>query len=596
MHVCDSTTPISITILFYSRLTNTLFLPVVHVCVSLLLEMQASSLKIKKTDPEKYKELQKEQAIILRDKILALGPTFIKLGQLLSTRIDVLPKVYIDALAVLQDKVPGFSGNVAVQIIEEQFGKPIDQLYDSFDRNSLAAASLGQVHLAEKDGKKLAVKIQRQGLKKLFDQDLKNIKVLAQLLDKFDPKSDGAARDWVQIYDESARLLYREINYNFEAENGIRFGDNFKNVPWVKVPDFYPELTSEQVVTMEYVPGIKINDIARIEEAGIDRELLSKRSAEAYLTQVCRHGFFHCDPHPGNVACDAEEGGRLIFYDFGMMDELKPEVKKGLVDLIFSIFENDPKEACDSLEEIGCLKKGVDRVGIEKIARVFLDEFQSGSQSGGKWVNELPKEEQREIRRARRAQLGSDLFSVGSDVPFKFPPTFTFVFRAFTSLDGIGKGLDQKYDLTRLAQPFLKELVDLRDGSAAISFLKTWGKKTGLRPVDLSHVVQSPRKVANLESIVTRMEQGDLKIRVRDLKTEQSFKRMELVQQNMALGIAASAALNVGLICTSMTPAGQVSRAAQVGLAMAGILGGKVAVGAAKLAALDKKVRGFDSS
>jgi predicted unusual protein kinase regulating ubiquinone biosynthesis (AarF/ABC1/UbiB family) len=555
-----------------------------------------SAQKYKKKDPVKYEEIQKVLAVTLRDKILALGPTFIKLGQLLSTRIDVLPKTYIDALAVLQDKVPGFSGDVAVQIIEEQFGKPIGDLYDTFDTTSLAAASLGQVHLATKDGKTLAVKIQRQGLKTLFDQDLKNIKVLAQLLDKFDPKSDGAARDWTTIYDESARLLYREINYKYECENGVRFGDNFKNVPWVKIPKFYPELTSEQVVTMEYVPGIKINDIEKIEAAGIDRELLSKRSAEAYLTQVCRHGFFHCDPHPGNVACDAEEGGRLIFYDFGMMDELKPEVKKGLVDLIFSIFENDYKEACNSLEEIGCLKKGVDRVSIEKIARIFLSEFKDGAKVGGKWVNQLPKEQQREIRRQRRAQLGSDLFSVGSDVPFKFPPTFTFVFRAFTSLDGIGKGLDSKYDLTRLAQPFLKELVDLRDGSATVSFLKTWGKKTGLRPVDIGHLVQSPRKVANLESIVTRMEQGDLKIRVRDLKTEQSFRRLELVQQNMALGIAASAALNVGLILSAATPAGQMTRAAQAGLAVAGVLGTQVAVGVAKVAALDKKLKSFEST
>ena len=463
------------------QLASQFFLTSLSLCQRLLQLSRYSvrHAKVQKDKSEKYSEMQQELAI-LRDKILALGPTFIKLGQLLSTRIDVLPQVYINALAVLQDKVPGFSGDVAVQIIEEQFGKPITELYDTFNTESIAAASLGQVHLATKDGKQLAVKIQRQGLKKLFDQDLKNIKVLALLLDKFDPKNDGAARDWCSIYDESARLLYREINYKFEAENGIRFGENFKDTPWVKVPEFYPELTSEQVVTMEYVPGIKINDIPKIEKAGIDRELLSKRSAEAYLTQVCRHGFFHCDPHPGNVACDAEEGGRLIFYDFGMMDELKPEVKKGLVDLIFSIFENDPKEACNSLESIGCLKKGVDRVSIEKIARVFLNEFQTGNKSG-KWVNELSKEEQREIRRKRRAQLGSDLFSVGSDVPFKFPPTFTFVFRAFTSLDGIGKGLNSNYDLTRLAQPFLKELVDLRDGDATVTALKTWGKKTGLR-------------------------------------------------------------------------------------------------------------------
>ena len=193
--------------------------------------------KLKKGEVADYSAAKKELAIMLRDKILELGPTFIKLGQLLSTRIDVLPREYIDALILLQDQVPGFPGDIAVGIIEQQLGKPIDQLYDTFDRNAIAAASLGQVHVATLNGKKLAVKVQRQGLKKLFDMDLKNIKVLAILLDKFDPKSDGAQRDWVSIYDESAKLLYKEIDYEAEALNAIRFKDNFANVPWVKVPD-----------------------------------------------------------------------------------------------------------------------------------------------------------------------------------------------------------------------------------------------------------------------------------------------------------------------------------------------------------------------
>lgn len=193
--------------------------------------------KLKKGNVEIYSAAKKDLAIILRDKILQLGPTFIKLGQLLSTRIDVLPREYIDALVLLQDQVPGFPGDIAVKIIEEQLGKPIDQLYDTFDRNAIAAASLGQVHVATLNGKKLAVKVQRQGLKKLFDMDLKNIKVLSILLDKFDPKSDGAQRDWVSIYDESAKLLYKEIDYEAEAQNAIRFKNNFANVPWVKVPD-----------------------------------------------------------------------------------------------------------------------------------------------------------------------------------------------------------------------------------------------------------------------------------------------------------------------------------------------------------------------
>lgn len=247
--------------------------------------------KLEKGDAAVYSQAQSELAVILRQKILELGPTFIKLGQLLSTRIDILPREYIRELEVLQDKVPGFPGEVAVSIIENELGKPINQLFDSFDPVPLAAASLGQVHRATLNGKELVVKVQRQGLKNLFDMDLKNIKVLAQLLDKFDPKSDGAQRDWSSIYDESAKLLYKEINYELEALNSIRFKNNFANIPWVKVPEVYLNMTTPQIVTMEYVPGIKINDIKRIEEAGIDRTLLAQRSAESYLTQLCRHGF-----------------------------------------------------------------------------------------------------------------------------------------------------------------------------------------------------------------------------------------------------------------------------------------------------------------
>lgn len=529
-------------------------------------------------------------AKLLTEKILALGPTFIKLGQLLSTRIDVLPKEFINELVRLQDQVPGFSGDMAVRIIESELGAPIDQLFDSFNRTSIAAASLGQVHVAYKNGQKLAVKVQRQGLKELFDMDLKNIKVLAKLLDKFDPKSDGAQRDWASIYDESQRLLYKEIDYRAEAFNSIRFKDNFKDIPWVKVPEVFLNMTTSRVVTMEFVQGIKINDIEKIEAAGIDRQLLAKRSAESYLSQICRHGYFRkferfaicffgcivvfsfysyinisslcflfmlfpfllllmidCDPHPGNVACDNVDGGRLIYYDFGMMDELKPMVKKGLVDLIFGIYEGDVKEVCDALETIGILRTGVDRISVEKIARVFLQEFSKGI-SGDQWVSQLPAEQQAEIRRKRRLQLGADLFTVGSDVPFRFPPTFTFVFRAFTSLDGIGKGLDPKYDLTRLAQPFLQELVDLRDGSATVSLLKTWAKKLGWRPIDIQNAISQPRKVAQMSEMMTKMEQGDLKIRVRVLESERAFKKMELLTQNLASALGSVLSLNVGMV------------------------------------------------
>lgn len=220
---------------FYREL-HMAFLCINH-CYLMCSAVQFRVKQLQKKDPAEYSKQLSSIAKILTNKILVLGPTFIKLGQLLSTRIDVLPREFIDELVTLQDQVPGFSGDIAVKLIEKELGKPIEQIYDSFNRTSLAAASLGQVHVAYLNGRKLAVKVQRQGLKELFDMDLKNIKVLAKIFDKFDPKTDGAQRDWLSIYDESAKLLYREIDYRAEALNCIRFQENFKDVPWVKVPD-----------------------------------------------------------------------------------------------------------------------------------------------------------------------------------------------------------------------------------------------------------------------------------------------------------------------------------------------------------------------
>lgn len=148
-------------------------------------------------------------------------------------------------------------------------------------------------------------------------------------LQRLDPKSDGAARDWVAIYDECSRILYEEINYMKEAEYAEDFAENFKGVDWVKVPKIYREYLSPEVIVMEYVPGVKINNAEAIDEMGLDRERLARLAVESYLQQLLRHGLFHADPHPGNVAVDAENGGRLIYYDFGMMGRIQPRVRCG---------------------------------------------------------------------------------------------------------------------------------------------------------------------------------------------------------------------------------------------------------------------------
>lgn len=214
--------------------------------------------KTGKATEAEIKAAQVEAALFIRDGLLRLGPSFVKLGQVASTRTDVLPSTYTDVLKTLTDEVPGFSGAKAKAIVSKELGQPVDKLFSQFSSEPLKAASLGQVHTAFYKGKKVAIKVQRAGLKDLFDVDLKNLKKLAVLLDKFDPKSDGADRDWVSIYEESERLLYLEIDYLNEADNAERFARDFADIEWVRVPRVYREVSTPRVLVMEFVESFKL--------------------------------------------------------------------------------------------------------------------------------------------------------------------------------------------------------------------------------------------------------------------------------------------------------------------------------------------------
>lgn len=540
------------------------------------------------TDPVQLVAARRKSARALKDGLLRLGPTFIKLGQLLSTRVDVVPKEYIEELSILQDRVPGFSGTRAIEVIESEFGRPIEEIFDSFDQNAIAAASLGQVHRAVLDGQHVAVKIQRAGLRQLFEVDLKNLKLLARLIDKFDPRNDGAKRNWFQIYEESAKLLYEEIDYVREGRNADRFRRNFESVDWVKVPGVYWDLTSERVLTMEYVPGIKINDYNAIERAGIDRKLLAKRSAESYLSQLLRHGYFHTDPHCGNLAVDTVAGGRLIYYDFGMMSTFEPRIKRGLVDVVFGLYEGSATDICDAMVTMGVLSDSADRITVEKVGRYFLGLFRGNLSTSNR---PKTKEEKRQEMLRRLDTIGEDLLAVGEDECFNFPPVFTFVFRAFTTLEGIGKGLDPRYDLTIIAGPYLKELVDLRDGSAAVTAIKSFRKRVGWRKEDLSAVFTQPRKTAYIEDTLRRMESGDLRLRVRVLESERNFKRVSLMQDNMAFAMATATFANMALVLT--TAAERFALQARFLWLLALVFCVRLVIGLFKYRALQTKLRKY---
>ncbi|PIA58320.1 hypothetical protein AQUCO_00500327v1 [Aquilegia coerulea] len=235
---------------------------------------------------EKQKKRMRKTAAWLRECVLQLGPTFIKLGQLSSTRSDLFPREFVDELAKLQDRVPAFSSQKARDFIENELGTPVDVLFRKFEDRPIAAASLGQVHRAIlHNGEQVVVKVQRPGLKKLFDIDLRNLKLIAEYFQNSETLG-GPTRDWIGIYDECATILYQEIDYVNEGKNADRFRRDFRNLKWVRVPLVYWDYTAVKVLTLEYVPGIKINNVEVIDARGYNRSLISSRSIEAYLIQV----------------------------------------------------------------------------------------------------------------------------------------------------------------------------------------------------------------------------------------------------------------------------------------------------------------------
>eukprot|EP00929_Paragymnodinium_shiwhaense_P076186 TRINITY_DN39124_c0_g1_i1.p1 TRINITY_DN39124_c0_g1~~TRINITY_DN39124_c0_g1_i1.p1 ORF type:complete len:763 (-),score=191.49 TRINITY_DN39124_c0_g1_i1:125-2413(-) len=541
---------------------------------------------VKKKGEKEGAEARTASAQFICDGVLKLGPTFVKLAQVASTRTDVLAPEYIEVLKSLQADVPGFSGARAKQIVSKELGRPCDEVFQDFSPEPLAAASLGQVHTAMYNGKKVAIKVQRAGLKELFDVDLKNLQKLAELLDKLDPKTDGADRDWLAIFEQSKLLLYQEIDYRNEASNLERFANDFKNISWVRVPTVELDLTTPRMLTMEFVPSFKLTDDKKIDDLKLDRKVLAGHIADSFLRQVVETGYFHCDPHPGNL-CVGEDG-KLVFYDFGMMDELKPNVKEGFREGCVALFAGGPmiddlglaqnaKKLVSALETMGVVARGADKFSIEKLCRYFLRAF-------------------------KNVQLGKaagSVTSVGLDLTtltdpkaqvFRFPSTFTFVFRAFTSIDGIGKSVDNSFDLGKLAQPFIEKFTEAtRYGPNTSDFERFVAKTqsaTGLNPKDVNTALTSPRKIAYLEETIRAMEDGSLKIRVRSIENEKQLERVALTQDTMQKLVLASLFLNAGFAVPAQVASG-------VSFGLAGLFGLKTLSAFAAVKKFDKKLLRF---
>lgn len=549
--------------------------------------------------------------------LVRLGPTFIKIGQQFSTRVDVLSKEFIVELEALQDNVPAFDSREARRIVETSLGGPVEDTFSEFSPEPIKAASLGQVHLARlradatlEDGvtpspyagKTVVVKVQRPGLKELFDIDLKNVRALAEWFQRVDPKTDGAARDWVAIYDECSRILYQEIDYTMEGRNADRFRKNFEGTDWVRVPEVLWPLSSQQVLVLEYAPGIKVNRRSELRAAGIDEQVIAVRAVESYLQQILRHGFFHADPHPGNVAVDRDTG-QLIYYDFGMMGDLGPSVTDGLLKLFYGVYDKDADKCIDALILMGVLlpTPGSDRTAVRRVGSFFLESFDTRlaeqraqrESDRAAYEGEFKGPRSKEDKKAKRAQIleniGEDLLSVSADQPFRFPAEFTFVVRSFTVLDGIGKALNKKFDITEISAPYAKGLL-LENRP----YLAKWGEDLRKGVAEQNRAVKNlfvgPNKIDDIARFTERLENGDLKLRVRALEAERALTRVSKTGRATVLAVVGSALANVGTVLTVAGPGGLAAGAAFVGAGICGLgaLGGLLAV-----RKLEKKERGL---
>ncbi|HEY9779609.1 MAG TPA: AarF/ABC1/UbiB kinase family protein [Leptolyngbyaceae cyanobacterium] len=459
---------------------------------------------------------RKKQAVWIRNTLLELGPTFIKIGQLFSTRADLFPPEYVEELAKLQDRVPAFSYEQVEAIVEQELGKKIPELFHSFDPIPLAAASLGQVHKAKlHSGEEVVVKAQRPGLRKLFEIDLAILKGITRYFQSH--PEWGRGRDWLGIYEECCRILWEEIEYLTEGRNADTFRRNFRDYEWVKVPRIYWRYTSPRVLTLEYAPGIKISHYEALEAAGLDRKLLARQGAEAYLHQLLNNGFFHADPHPGNIAVSAE--GALIFYDFGMMGQIKTGVREQLMKTLFGIAQKDSTQVVQSLVELGAIAPVDDMGPVRRSIQYMLDHFM-----------DKPFENQ------SVSAISDDLYEIAYNQPFRFPATFTFVMRAFSTLEGVGKGLDPEFSFMEVAKPFAMQLMTNGNGSAdGNSFLNELGRQAAQVS---STALGLPRR---LEYTLDKLEQGDLRLRVRSIETERLLRRQSSVQMGIIYALIVSA-------------------------------------------------------
>lgn len=387
---------------------------------------------------------QEKQAVWLKEKLIELGPTFIKIGQSMGTRPDLLPLPFVIALGELQDSVPPFDNEIAFARIEKDLGRKINEVYAEFELEPVAAASLGQVYRARlHSGEEVAVKVQRPNLDAIIRGDLRILRKVAKFAERFQQLNENA--DWSGMLREFDVTIHEEMDYEAEGRNAERFRESFKNWANIHVPKIYWNATTSKVLTMEFIHGTKVIDLEEQARLGIAPEKVNRLLIKTYLKQLLEDGFFHADPHPGNLLVMPD--GRLAFFDFGMVGRIPPELQSKMIDAFFHVVGKDPAGIAQDLIELDFLKPGTNpnvvRPVVEKMFEFHLN---------------------LKLKDVNFKELTYDLADVMYDYPFRLPSNFTYIMRALMTLEGIGIITDPEFNFFETAKPYAKEFMLRREG------------------------------------------------------------------------------------------------------------------------------------
>jgi len=468
---------------------------------------------------------QYRRAEYLLETLLDLGPTFIKFGQMLSTRPDVLPGPYVDVLSQLQDKVPPDDWAEIRPVVEGELG-PVEDVYDSFDREPISGASLGQVYTACVDGERVAVKILRPDIRERVAADLRVLYTLAPVLVWFAPP--GQAFTMENLVEEFADTVHEEMDYVHEAAMLAAVRENFADDDGIRVPRYLPVYSTDRVLTMEYVAGTKITDVEELDRMGVDREALVRRLEEAYIEMIVEDGLFHADPHPGNLAVEAD--GTIVFYDFGMTGTLTEETRDRLFEFYVAVAEEDVDAVIDAFVAMNALDPGADRGMMREVFEFAIEQFRG-----------------QEVEQYRIQEFVGEFESELYDFPMRLPQNLALVVRVSTVLEGVCRTLDPEFDFVAVVSEYVRE----RQSAEGFEWIRA---ESGERAWAL--VGSSLRIPPKLESTVGRIDDGSLAVEIAILDDERLIRRT--IRQILAGGAVAGNVLVVSLLFATLgaRPAG----------------------------------------